>query len=107
MKKQIIKLKSELMDNVENNDKRATTRLGLKPYHLGPVVFQNSEVPLDILDKNYEINKIEALAFCDLTDKLAIMEGYENVSRLRQALVFTYGPIDDYATCTVVYFNQQ
>ena len=107
MKKQIIKLNPELIDQVENNGKRATTRLGLKTrYHLGPVLFQNSEAPLDILDNNFEIQKIEAISYCDLSEELAHQEGYKNGIQFRKALREIYGPIDDYATCTVIHFDR-
>jgi hypothetical protein len=107
MEKQIIKLTPELLDNVQNNDKRATTRLGLKTrYHLGPVAFQNNEVQSDIVDDGFEIYSLKAVAFCDLSEDLAIEEGFKSSMELRNKLVEIYGPINDYATCTVIWFDR-
>lgn len=101
-----IKVNPELIDNIENSSKRATTRLGLKTkYTLGPVNFVNSINEDDVID-GYDIYKIESLAFCELTEELATEEGFNNLNDFRNKLIEIYGTIDDYATMTVIYWDK-
>lgn len=107
MDKQIIKLNPGLIDLVETGQKTATTRLGLKAkYHLGPVKFVNAKVPEDIVDGGYEIYKIEAISFCEITQELAEIENYKSIEEFQKALIDIYGPIEEYATLTVIYWDR-
>ncbi len=103
----VIKLKPNLMDLVENGSKTATTRLGLKTkYTLGHVKFQNSEVLEDLIDIGAEIYKIEAIDFCDISDELAKIENYKKATELKKALTDIYGHINEYDTLTVIYWQR-
>ena len=103
----VIKVNMELMDSIENNYKKAATRLGIKTnYTLGPVKFVNATNAEDVLDNNYEIYKIEAIDFCDLPKELALEEGFSSLKRFKDKLVEIYGPIEDYATLTVISWDR-
>lgn len=107
MDKQVIKVNSSLVDVIKTGKKLATTRLGLKTkYHLGPVKFINAEVPGEEIDDGWVIWKIEAVFFCNLTQELAETESYATLRDFRKALMNIYGPIEDFATLTVIYWDR-
>lgn len=101
---QVIKLFPQLVGKVRSGEKKATTRLGLKPYTLGPAYIQNSEDPEDKL--LVEVTKLEGFLLKDLTDELAQIEGYEKAGDLRERLKEIYGDkVNDDSIMTVAYFQ--
>ena len=100
---QEIKLNKELIPRVFNGSKRATTRKGVKKYHLGEVWFTSGNG-----DKigPYKIDKLEIVEWDDLSSELARIEGYQNVEELKDALIEIYGGENIFQSdeFTVVYF---
>lgn len=100
-----IKLKPDLLEMARSGNKKATTRLGIKSnIDLGYCELFDPADPKNRI-KDLEVYKMEVMAFCDLSDEIARLEGYRSVEELREALLSIYRTIDDYSAVTVIYFQ--
>lgn len=101
---QQIKMRDELLSKIFNGEKTATTRMGIKMYHVGYVEFIGTESKRTL--GPYLIDKIELLHWDDIDDELAKKEGYNHAGELKKALedIYDAASIWDMTKFTVVHF---
>lgn len=99
-----IRMNSELMTLIESKKKSATTRLGIKNYRLGEVLFVDANDPLFTI-KGYTIYRLEIIKFKEISDDLAKIEGYNSSLELKDKLGVIYGEIESEAQMTIVYWR--
>lgn len=102
---QEIKIKPDLLYLIDKGLKTATTRLGIKNYTLGPVIFVNSEYPEDKLH-GFTINALELREFSRIDEIVSYCEGYTYPALLKRKLEEIYGNIDPRQIMTVAWFSK-
>jgi hypothetical protein len=94
------------MKKIRSGKKTATTRMGLKNYQVGPVVFVNSKDSEDRIE-GFNIWSIVATHFDQLNFPLWEQEGYTGHVPFINALERIYGKIEREQIMTVVYFSKR
>lgn len=88
-----MKLRKEIFNKLLDGSKKSTSRFGERNVHTGDkLVFEMTENP----ETKYEtvVSDVFCTTFSEITEEEAILEGYDSLASLKNALVKIYNPKD-------------
>ena len=104
MIKNEIKLYSDLLIKVKEGKKKATLRLGIKEYVLGPSLLISSEDRNDSI--TIFITELSVIRLSEITPKIAKNVGYTSTARLKQKMFAIYPDLTNESFLTYVKFTK-
>jgi hypothetical protein len=97
-----ILIKPELLELVKKEEKTTTCRQGLRTYSLAKTILK-SNASEDFVYIN--VNELRYYKLKDVTDEMAMDDGFENRDNLIQVLQGIYQGINDESDVTIVCFS--
>lgn len=100
---QTLQLVIDLFPNLIDGNKLCTIRKGYRNIELGPLVFEATENPR--LKYHVDVLEVEHMKLGDVTDTLAMADGYTDAKSLKEGMKRFYPDLTDDTDITIIYFD--